>query len=138
MRRFIPFVFLAILFLAGASQAQAQADVTGTWEITYEAQRGARTMDVTFQQDGSALTGVAVMQMRGRPGGGGGGGGAGTTREVEISNGIVEGDQISFTITMGMGQRSMGLTFTGTVSGNTMEGVMSGMQGEVPFAGEKK
>lgn len=136
MRRFIPFVFHAILFLAGASQAQAQADVTGTWEITYEAQRGARTVDVTFQQDGSALTGVAVMQMRGRPGGGGGG--AGTTREVEISNGTVEGDQISFTITIGMGQRSMGLTFTGTVSGDTMEGVMAGMQGEVPFAGKKK
>jgi len=137
MRRFIPFVFLAILFLAGANQAQAQVDVTGSWEISYEAQRGARTMDITFQQDGTTLTGIAVMQMRGRPGGGGGGG-AGTTREVEISNGIVEGDQISFTITLGMGQRSMGLTFTGTVSGDTMEGTMAGMQGEVPFAGKKK
>ena len=136
MRRFVPFVFLSLLFLAGTNQAQAQVDVSGSWEITYEAQRGARTMDITFQQDGTALTGTAVMQMRGRPGGGGGGGG--TTREIEISDGTVDGDQITFTITMGMGQRSMGLTFTGTVSGDTMEGTMAGMQGEVPFAGKKK
>jgi len=34
MRRLIPFTFLALLLFAGAQEAQAQADVTGTWEIS--------------------------------------------------------------------------------------------------------
>ena len=101
MRRLLPFAILGLFLFAGALEAQAQANVSGTWEISWETQRGATTSTFTFVQDGNAFTGTAEMMMRGRPGGGGEG--AGEVREVEITDGKVEGDLISFSIAMGMG-----------------------------------
>jgi hypothetical protein len=135
MRRLAPFAILSLLLLAGACQLQAQAvDVTGTWEITWETQRGATTSTFTFAQDGMALVGTAQMTMGGRPGGGAGGG----TREIEITDGKVEGNAITFSMAMGMGERSMSFTFSGTVSGDTMEGTMTTPRGENPFTGKRK
>jgi hypothetical protein len=135
MRRLIPSTFLALLLLAGAQEIQAQVDITGTWEISWETQRGATTSTFTFAQEGNAFTGVAQMAMRGPPGGGGGGAG---TREIEITDGKVEGNTVTFSMAMGMGERSMSFTFTGTVTGDTMEGTMTTARGENPFTGKRK
>ena len=135
MRRFAPLAFLAFLFLTGVQQLRAQdVDVTGTWEISWETPRGTTTTTFLFEQDGTALTGTAQMAMRGRPGGGGGEG----TREVEITDGKVEGNTITFSMAMGMGERSMAFTFKGTVTGDTMEGTMTTARGENPFTGKRK
>lgn len=135
MRRTIPFAFLSLLLMVGIRDARAQeVDVTGTWEISWETPRGTTTTTFLFEQDGSALTGTAQMAMRGRPGGGGGEG----TREVEITDGKVEGNSITFSLAMGMGQRSMTFTFKGTVTGDTMEGTMTTARGENPFTGKRK
>lgn len=143
MRRFAPLGLLAACAFFMVSPLQAQ-DVTGDWTLTYtmagrQGQSMERTMEFTFQQDGTTLTGTTVMQMRGRPGGGE----APAAQEVAIQDGKVEGNQITFSIVRGMGERSMTLTFTGTVSGTTMEGnlTMSGGMGggePVPFKGVKK
>jgi len=136
MRRLFPATFLALLALAAAQEAQSQeGDLTGTWEISWETQRGATTSTFTFTQTENAFTGVAQMMMGGRPGGGGGGGG---TREVEITDGKIDGNNITFSMAMGMGERSMTFTFTGTVTGDTMEGTMSTARGENPFTGTRK
>ena len=74
------------------------------------------------------------MMMGGRPGGGGGGG----AREVEITDGKIDGNKITFSMAMGMGERSMTFTFTGTVTGDTMEGTMTTARGENPFTGKRK
>jgi hypothetical protein len=134
MRRLIPSAFLALLLLAGVQQVQAQVDVTGTWEISWENPRGATTTTFTFAQEENAFTGTAQMMMGGRPGGGGGGGG----REVEITDGKIDGNNITFSMAMGMGERSMTFTFTGTVTGDTMEGTMATGRGENPFTGKRK
>jgi hypothetical protein len=134
MRRIIPFSFLALLLLAGVQQVQAQVDLTGTWEISWENPRGTTTTTFTFTQEENAFTGVAQMAMMGRPGGGGGG----ETREVEITDGKIDGNNITFSMAMGMGERSMTFTFTGTVTGDTMEGTMSTARGENPFTGQRK
>ena len=133
MRRLIPFAFLAILLLAGTQKAQAQANVTGTWEISWETQRGATTSTFVFAQEGLAFTGTAQMAMGGRGAGAGGG-----TREIEISDGKIEGNEITFSLAMGRGERSMSFTFVGTVDGDTMEGTMSTPRAENPFTGKKK
>lgn len=133
MRRLIPFAFLALLLLAGTQEAQAQADVTGTWEISWETQRGPATSTVVFAQEGLAFTGTAQMAMGGR-----GGGAEGGTREIEISDGKIEGSEITFSLAMARGERSMSFTFVGTVDGDTMEGTMSSPRGENPFTGKKK
>lgn len=135
MRRVLSFAFLGLLLLSGAEGALAQANVTGTWELSWETQRGATTSTFTFVQDGIAFTGAAVMVMGGPPGGGGGGGG---TQELAITDGKVEGDVISFSMAMTRGERTMSFTFTGTVTGDTMEGMMTTPRGETPFTGKRK
>jgi hypothetical protein len=137
MRHLIPSAFLALLLFAGVQQVQAQdnADLNGTWEISWETARGATTTTFTFEQDGDAFTGVAQMMMGGRPGGGGGGG----AREVEITDGAIDGDTFTFSMAMGMGERSMTFTFNGTVTDDgQMEGTMTTARGENPFTGKRK
>ena len=133
MRRISPFAFVALLLFVGTQEAQAQTDVTGTWEISWETQRGATTSTIVFAQEGLAFTGTAQMAMGGRGGGAGGG-----TREIEITDGQIDGDKITFSLAMGRGERSMSFTFAGTVDGDTMEGTMSTMRGENPFTGKRK
>jgi hypothetical protein len=140
MRRSMPLALaaLTLLLLALPARAQVQVDVTGTWEITTVTQRGERTQTFTFQQDGATLTGTTELAMMGRAGGAGAGG---APREIEISDGKVEGSTITFSLVMGMGERSMTQTFTATVSGDTMEGTMTGGMRQadpIPFTGKKK
>ena len=137
MRRLLSFAFLGLLLVASAGEAQAQANVAGTWEISWETQRGPMTTTFTFVQDGNAFIGNAEMAMRGGPPGGGGGGG-GETREVEITDGKIDGNTITFSMAMGMGERSMSFAFTGTVTGDAMEGTMTTPRGETPFTGVRK
>jgi hypothetical protein len=141
MSRSIPLGLAALTLILLAQPVQAQVDMTGTWEITTVTQRGERVMTFTFKQDGAALTGHTELAAMGR---GGGAGAGGAPREVSISNGKVEGNQVTFQIVMGMGERSMTQSFTGTVSGDTMEGTMTGgmgpqgQAGPVPFTGKRK
>jgi len=66
----------------------AATNVTGTWTMTAETQRGPRTQDVTLKQDGEKL--AVSMMMAGR-------GGAEPT-EVK-GEGTVKGADIEFKIT---------------------------------------
>lgn len=134
MRRFIPFAFIAFHLVLGAKGASAQVDVAGTWEVTWETPRGVTTSTFTFVQDGTVLTGTALMAPRGGPGGGGGG----EAREVEITDGKVEGGNLSFNMAMGMGERSMTFSFAGVVNGDEMEGTLTTPRGEIPFTGKRK
>jgi hypothetical protein len=131
-----------LLFFAGPLQAQG---VTGTWELTYStAGRGGetmtRTMTVNLVQEEAAVTGtVTLAAMGGRRGGGGGNPPA--PQEIAIENGTMEGDSLTFSYTMGMGDRSFTQTFKAKVTGDTMEGTMSGAMRQmepVPFKGVKK
>lgn len=142
MRRSIPLGLAALTLLLLAQPVQAQENMTGTWEITTVTQRGERTMTFNFKQDGATLTGHTEFAPMGRPGGAGGAGGA--PREIAISNGKVEGNQVSFQLVMGTAQRTMTQTFTGTMlEDGTMEGTMTGgagpmgQAGPVPFKGKK-
>ena len=146
MPSLIPFAFTAVLMaLAGPLQAQ---DVSGTWTLTYSqmGRQGGQarevSMDVTLKQDGTAVTGTALMAMRGRPGGAGRAG-AGQPQEIPIADGKIEGDQLTFSVVRGQGERTMTMVFTSTVAGSEMVGnmAMSGGMGRgqpIPFKGVKK
>jgi hypothetical protein len=148
MRRFLSFGLMAALFMLVVPALQAQdVNVTGDWTITYTMQgrQGGPgrelSMDVTFQQEGTVVTGTALMAMRGRPGGAGG---APEPEPVPLTDTKLEGDQLTFTVTRGMGERSFSQVFTCTVAGNAMEGTVAmagGMRGAgepIPFKGVKK
>ncbi len=137
MRRFVPVGLMAAMLLLVTLPLQAQS-VSGTWDITTTTQRGERTISVTLVQDGTTVTGTATMPMMGR----GGGGGGGAPMEVEISDGKFENGTLTFSITMGMGERSFTQTYTATtVTADAMEGTVSGgmrATEPTPFKGVKK
>ncbi len=143
MRRIVPFGFMAILLLFPVPGLEAQ-DVSGTWTLTYSmmGRQGGQarevSMDVTFTQEGSAVSGTALMAMGGRRGGGG------EPQPIPLSDVELEGDKLTFTVTRGQGERSFSFVFNGTVAGTAMEGTMTrsgGMRGggqPTPFKGVKK
>jgi hypothetical protein len=144
MRRVVPLGLLAALLLLFVPSLRAQ-DVTGTWTLTYTmAGRGGqameRSMEFTLHQEGAVVTGTTMMQMGRRPGGAGE---APAPQEVAIQDGKMEGNKLTFTLSRGMGERTLTMVFEGTVTGSTMDGTLTqsgGMGGgePVPFKGVKK
>jgi hypothetical protein len=103
------------------------ADVTGKWTAEVPGRGGnMQTNTFVFKQDGSKLTGT----MDGGRGG-----------PAEISDGKVEGEDISFNVTRSFGDQSIKIAFKGKVSGDqikfsrTMEGGRGG--GPVEFTAKK-
>ena len=146
MRRIVPLGLMAILLMFLGTPLQAQ-DVTGTWTITYSqmGRQGGQarevSMEITLQQNGTEVAGTTMMAMgRGR-----GGAEAPAPQEVAITDGKMEDGVLTFSLTRGMGERTMTTVYTATVDGNTMEGTMTmpamGGMGErepTPFKGVKK
>ena len=87
-------LYAAVLFLFSAMTAMA-ADITGAWSGDVTAPNGESfQVSYTFKQDGAKLTGT-VMGPQGDP--------------LDISEGKVEGDKLSFTISFnGMAIRHAG------------------------------
>jgi len=79
-----------------------EVTIDGTWNLTMEFGTRTSTMQMVLKRDGSKLTGTISSQLG----------------EAAISNGTIEGDKISFSISLG----EFSLTFKGTVSGKTMKG----------------
>lgn len=134
MRRLIPAAYFVALLLLPSGFLEAQVNLDGAWEITWEGMRGPTTSVFTFQQDGNTFTGTARIEAMGRAGGRG----AGQVREVPIHNGTIEGNQITFTVTIGQGPRALEPVYTATVSGDSMEGTMKTARRESPFTGVRK
>ncbi|HTT64370.1 MAG TPA: hypothetical protein VMG35_21110 [Bryobacteraceae bacterium] len=82
------------------------ADITGKWTAEVPG-RGGQTRETTFtfKVDGNVLTGT-VSGFRG---------------EMPISDGKIEGDQISFTQTLEFNGNSIKLVYKGTVSGDEIK-----------------
>ena len=110
---------LVCLAVATPASAQETGNVAGKWEMTNETPRGTQTSTFTFEQEGNILTGTAATP-RG---------------ESPISSGSVEGNVVTITIVRGtgMGDRSMEMTYTGTLEGDTITGSMSTPRGEREF-----
>ena len=122
MRRAPAALFAALIVLLAFTAPAAAQGVAGTWEISWETPRGAQTVTFVFAQDGMNVTGTA--QMRGG--------------EVPVKNGMLHGDQLTFAIEFGMGERTMTQTFAATVTGDSMEGKITTPRGENPFKGARK
>ena len=111
---------LFALMLTVPVQAQ-DVDVAGKWESTRETQQGTMTTTFTFEQDGSKLTGTLASQ-RG---------------DMEISDGTMEGNKISFKMVMTRGDRTMEMVYSGTVEGDTITGTMQTPRGEQPWTAKR-
>ena len=97
----------AVLCLLGVfAFAAAAADVSGKWTAETPGRDG-QTMTNTFnlKVDGSTLTGT-MSTMRG---------------DQEISNGKVDGDNISFNVVFNMQGNEMKMVYTGKVEGDQIK-----------------
>ena len=110
MRRFS--VLMAILVCAAAA-----ADISGNWKATAEGPQGSMERTFTFKVDGTKLTGETTSSMMGKS---------------TITDGKVEGDNVTFTITLDFQGDQMKLNYKGKVSSDgkeikfTVEGIQGG------------
>jgi hypothetical protein len=79
------------------------ADVTGTWKGTADTPNGTIERTFVFKVDGTSLTGETTSQIMGKS---------------VINDGKIEGDNISFTITVKFQDNEMKLNYKGKVSGD--------------------
>src|SRR5271170_2202512 len=97
-------IFSLCALLALASLVAFAADITGKWvgEANPNGKGGPPTF--TFKADGMKLTGTT----------------AGRGGDTEISNGMIDGDKVSFEVTRDMGDKGKFTTkYSGTVSGTS-------------------
>lgn len=104
-----------LLLMALSALAAFAADITGTWKATAEGPNGTMERTFVFKQDGTKLTGETTSQMMGKS---------------TITDGKVEGDDVTFTITVNFQDNPMKLNYKGKVTGNeikfTVESPMGG------------
>ena len=131
--------FLPLLALLAAmitvEPAGAQ-DLSGTWTLTSEGRGGASaTQTLVLTQDGSTLTGTIQFTGGGRRGGGGRGGRG--TQPLPISEGNVEGSTFRFTLTLDFQGSSFSQRYSGTITGDALEGTIEGEVASRPFSGRR-
>lgn len=98
-------LFVTTILLVAALAVFA-ADVTGKWAYEQQGRNGAQTVTLNLKADGSNLTG-SLEGGRGGP--------------VEISNGKIDGDNVSFEVTRAFNGNSFTTKYKGTVSGSEMK-----------------
>jgi hypothetical protein len=91
----------AVAVLALLATAWA-ADVTGKWVAQVQGRQGMTENTFTFKVAGTALTGTLATPQG----------------ETEISEGKVNGDEISFVIVRKFGENEMKISYKGKVSGD--------------------
>jgi hypothetical protein len=82
------------------------ADVSGNWKATAEGPNGSLERAFVFKVDGNKLTGETTSQMMGKS---------------TIMDGKVDGDNLSFTITVKFQDNEVKLTYKGKVSASGNE-----------------
>jgi opacity protein-like surface antigen len=116
-------LFLTMAFaLALFTTAAFAADVSGKWTAETKGRDGeTRTQTFNFKQDGSKLTGSVSNPMGDR----------------EISEGKVDGDNISFVMKFERDGNEMKIPYTGKVVGNEIQFKTESPRGTREFTAKK-
>ncbi len=106
-------LFVSVIMLIVAMVAMAADAVTGKWTMEQAGRNGgpARVSTFDLKADGAKLTGTMTM-----PGFQGG-----DPMVSPISNGKVDGNNVSFEVTRDFGGNSMTTKYEGTVNGSEMK-----------------
>jgi hypothetical protein len=91
----------ALVLFAFASVSAMAADFNGKWTASVETPRGTQTIAFTFHVDGAKLTGT-VTTPRG---------------DMDISDGKIDGDSISFAQVMNFNGNEFKILYTGKADG---------------------
>jgi hypothetical protein len=82
------------------------ADISGNWKATAEGPNGAMERTFTFKQDGNKVTGETTSSFTGKS---------------TITDGKVEGDSVTFTITAKVGDQEIKLNYKGKIAGGEIK-----------------
>jgi hypothetical protein len=117
MTKKLLFVFTILLVVAFVAMA---ADITGKWVAEQPGRNGGPARQTTFdlKADGATLTGTMTGGMGGGRRGGGGGG---APQAREISDGKIDGNNISFTVKVEFNGNTMVSKYEGTLSGDELK-----------------
>jgi hypothetical protein len=92
-----------IVLLAMFAAAALAADINGTWKATAEGPNGSMERTFIFKVEGSKVTGETTSAMMGKS---------------TITDGKIDGDSVTFTITGKLGDNEMKLNYTGKIKDN--------------------
>ncbi len=90
-----------------AKGADAAKGAAGTWKWSFDGPNGAIEVTLKLKQDGEKLTGT-ITGLNGN--------------EIEIQDGSVKDDAISFKIVRQFNGQKATTTYTGTISGDSLKG----------------
>jgi len=96
---------LAVLLLTVFAFAASAADISGTWKGTAETPNGAIERTFLFKCDGVKLTGESTSEIFGKS---------------TISDGKIEGDAVSFILTVKFQDNEMKLNYKGKIKGEEL------------------
>jgi hypothetical protein len=98
----LPLAMLLALVLAAAAFG---ADIAGKWTAAIDTQIGVQNYTYDFKVDGAKLTGRAKSQFG----------------DVELTEGAVTGDQVSFVENVSFEGQQLRITYKGKVSGDEIK-----------------
>jgi opacity protein-like surface antigen len=101
-------VLLAVLILAGLFCVYA-ADITGKWTAQFDSQVGVQKYVFDFKVDGTTLTGVANSDI------------GGAQAKTPITEGTVNGDDVSFVENLDYQGMQLKITYKGKISGDEIK-----------------
>jgi hypothetical protein len=113
---------MALLALTGL--VLLAADIDGTWTAETQGKNGPQTQTLTLMSKGDALTGKMDNGGKGGP--------------ADISDGKIEGNNVSFKIVRDFGGKQVSQEFKGTLAGGELKGQMTGGRGPVDMTFKKK
>ncbi len=101
-----PLAILTLALLPGLAVAESAA---GSWNAEFDTRIGRQKYTYTIKQEGDKFTGTAVAELQGR------------TREIELKDVKVEGDNISFVEMLNMGGNEIRITYTGSMTAGELK-----------------
>lgn len=114
-------ISMAAVGAMASSAFAADANVTGTWNMTTETPAGTGSPSFTLKQSGKEVTGDYQ----------------GALGQAPVT-GTVNGNDVALKFTVNAGGMELTVTYTGTVEGDTMKGKVSlGELGDGTFTGKK-
>src|SRR5436305_10918757 len=105
MRKVLFLVFVTAVLLFAAAPARA-ADVDGKWSGSLDTPMGAVNVGFKLKAEGTTLTGTTT-----------GPDGA----DIAIKNGKIDGDKISFVVSLDFGGMALDLNYTGVVKPDQLD-----------------
>lgn len=99
--------WLSAVIVAVMAASAFAADMTGTWTASFDTQVGKQNYTYTFHVDGNKLTGKAKSDL-------------GMT-ETEITEGMVNGDDISFVENLNYQGMPLKIVYKGKIAGDEIK-----------------